>query len=103
MKQFTNREQTKKLKGLGFPLPQAISDHEYDVEMGRTTIMKNYSIGELLNFLDSAITESSDELIVWKDTVFWYVKLSKGEECSSVELVDALYEYCVILKEGEII
>ena len=103
MKQFTNNEQTRKLKELGFPTPKSVSDHEYDAEMGRTTILKNYSIGELLGFLDDGITESDEELMVWKDTVFWYVKFSQGGGCHDVELIDALYQYCIILKTEGII
>ena len=103
MRQYTNNEQTKKLKELGFPVPKSVSDHEYDAEMGRTTILKNYSIGELLEFMDSAISESYEEVLVWKDTVFWYVKFAEWETFCNTELIDALYEYCVALKTEGII
>ena len=103
MRQFTNSEQTRKLKELGFPAPKSVSDHEYDTEMGRTTILKNYSIGELLEFMDSAITEPDEEVLVWKDTIFWYVKFAKWEDFFDTELINALYDYCVALKTEGII
>jgi hypothetical protein len=103
MKQFTNNAETKELKTLGFALPLSISDHEYDPEMGRTTILKNYSIGELLEIITMASNKCNKEFNVWKDDTFWYVKFSDLGIYHNTELVDALFDCCVNLKKNNII
>ena len=99
MKQYTNKEQTQHLIELGFPAPHSILDpysYEHDYEYA-------YSIGELLSFLDKYVDDPSEELLVWKDTVFWYVRLSSDSVGAGYDevLINALYKYIVELKEEE--
>ena len=102
MKQYTDQEQTKHLITLGFPKPAS------DVTNYITTekyVIKTYaySIGELLSFLEEYVDDPSEELLVWKDTVFWYVRLSSDSvgACYDSELINALYKYIVELKEED--
>lgn len=98
MKQYTSKTQTQRLIELGFPEPNSVSEtpkyyddgYEYD-----------YSIGELLEILDGYMTEPTDELLVWRDMLFWYVRFASDMECScyDTELVCALFNYIVELKE----
>ena len=105
MKQFTNKDQTQHLIKLGFPRPCSISDFEEIVDHQGTTFIHdhNYSIGELLSFLEEYVDDPSEELLVWKDTIFWYVRLSSDSIGAGYDekLINALYKYIVELKEEE--
>ena len=100
MRQHTSKEQTQHLIELGFENPQPSF-----YQNGASWIMcdGNYSIGELLSFLEKYVDDPSEELLVWKDTVFWYVRLSSDTLGAGYdeELINALYKYIVELKEDE--
>lgn len=106
MKQHTNKEQTQHLIELGFPRPESISEVNYydEAYTTETEFEYAYSIGELLSFLEEYVDDPSEELLVWKDTIFWYVRLSSDnvEAGYDPELINALYKYIVELKEGVI-
>jgi hypothetical protein len=98
MKQYTTKEQTQHLIELGLPKPQSITYGDNYGEM-----IYQYSIGELISFLESYVVDSTDELLIWKDSIFWYTRLtsdSMGSGCD-VDLINALYNYLVELKEYE--
>ena len=115
MKKFTNKEQTQHLIELGFDIPNYIdtigtptkdmldSYVSIEDEFGVVECYENYSIGELLSFLEEYVDDPSEELLVWKDTIFWYVRLSSDSVGAGYdeELINALYKYIVELKEDE--
>jgi len=81
MKQTLSKEQSDNLIGLGYPQP--LSDL--------------YTVGELIGFLIKEVTEPEDELVMWHDVVFSYVKIY-NITTHSEELIDALYSMCMHLK-----
>ena len=116
MRQYTNKEQTQHLIELGFPRPKYIDIDgyppedmlkEYAFDKDRFGIVKcyeNYSIGELIEFLGKFMMGiklmETYEVYAYKKTddieyVDWIIK--KGE------LIDALYEACVELKNEGVI
>ena len=105
MRQHTTKEQTFHLIELGFPRPDSISEVNYfdDAYTTETELEYDYSIGELLSFLDKYIEDPAEELLVWRDTIFWYVRLSSDVVGAGydTELINALYNYLVLLKEEE--
>ena len=106
MKQYTTNEQTTKLIGLGFEKPRVLY-------FGNKTIGDYaYTIGELIEMLPKSISHPHNTLlkfylaISFLQSEQWYVDY---ETCDSAlysvaksELVDALYEMVVKLKEEEI-
>ena len=108
MKQNTTPEQTAKLIELGFEKPKSIVGHHsywgYDYA---------YSIGELIEMLPTKIeAEVTDEY----DSETAYLQIEEGWAISyfngwctvekytrATELIDALYEMCVKLKEEGVI
>ena len=97
MKQYTTPDQTAKLIELGLPKPKSIVEHDgywgYDYA---------YSIGELIEMLPefSSIYDLTD-LHTMKRC--WYVGHVSTLNVSADELVDALYEMIVKLKEEGVI
>ena len=101
MKQHTDKNQTAKLIELGFPKPNSIclsSDNDVMVRGA-------YSIGELIGLLPrwfkprgglEIVAESDGWLVMHGHDPF-------DPQCTKPELIDALYEYCVTLKEKEVI
>ena len=82
MQQFTNQEQTKHLLDLGFPHPLLYC------------ITKAYSVGELISFLVNPTIEDLAEV--------YRVEYDGADKCFiEKELIDALYNACVELKNGE--
>ena len=105
MRQYTNKEQTQHLIKLGFPRPESISEVNYydEAYTTETEFEYDYSIGELISFLESYVEDATDELLIWKDSIFWHTRLTSdnvGSGCD-VELINALYNYLVELKEYE--
>lgn len=115
MKQYTSSEQTAKLIGLGFKKPKSIIDvwaHETDIDMEYEYEFA-YSIGELIEMLPTKIeAEVTDEY----DSETAYLQIEEGWAISyfngwctvekytrATELIDALYEMCVKLKEEGVI
>ena len=105
MRQYTNKEQTQHLIELGFLRPDTISEVNYydEAYTTETEFEYAYSIGELISFLESYVEDATDELLIWKDSIFWHTRLTSdnvGSGCD-VELINALYNYLVELKEYE--
>ena len=105
MRQYTNKEQTQHLIELGFSRPDTISEVNYydEAYTTETEFEYAYSIGELISFLESYVEDATDELLIWKDSIFWHTRLTSdnvGSGCD-VELINALYNYLVELKEYE--
>lgn len=122
MKQYTTPEQTAKLIELGFEKPKSIGGYEptfvveYEgVEVSNVIIGENkqcpifaYSIGELIKMLPKVIDCDYDAYNLrieagsnWK---ICYVENGMIEDdCDSSELIDALYDMVVKLKEEGIL
>lgn len=102
MKQHTDKNQTAKLMELGFPEPR-LSFYQN----GATWIQcdGNYSIGELIEFLPRWIKPRGGlEIVAESDG--WIVMHGHDPfdpQCTKPELIDALFEYCVTLKEKGVI
>lgn len=103
MKQFTTPEQTAKLIELGVEKPKGWITIDFDDATG------DYSIGELLSFLPKEIDYNgfNNTLHIFVNQVGWNVEYSDflGELCSvyRAELIDALYDMVVKLKEEGVI
>ena len=101
MKQYTTPEQTAKLIELGFEKPKS----EVKAEQAGDYAWYNpaYSIGELFSFLpDDGVMAKKLEF----DGFHWFVdwdSFDKIRQTMAVELVDALYDMIVELKEEEVI
>ena len=100
MKQYTTPVQTAKLIELGFEQPK--SSHRY-WQGNELVINNNYSIGELIEMLPK-IYDSEGLSIGWHYMAdVWIVRYPTKILIHKEELVDALYEMVVKLKEeGEI-
>lgn len=126
MKQYTNSEQTAKLIELGVERPKSISGYcqrgpyEYDAENNTKMVVYDdtqypiyaYSIGELIEMLPEVLAPSNNDdwempLSISTDSLMWTVEYDGGHfspyEAASNELIDALYDMCVKLKEEEVI
>lgn len=100
MKMYTNESQTAKLIELGFEKPKSIIDvwgvYETDIDM-EYEYEYAYSIGELIDMLGGV-----SELEITRFGSGWgaYDDL---RAFTSIELIDALYDMIIMLKEEEII
>ena len=113
MKQYTSKDQTAKLIELGFPKPQSIEsiDTEFDSAFDEHTIYNmRYSIGELIEFLPTTFSKKDKyfHLDIFPARSGWfilYATLNREEYHRNFkrELVDALFEACVTLKEEGVI
>lgn len=102
MKQYTDKDQTAKLIELGFPEPKPSF-----YQNGATWIQcdGNYSIGELISLLPRWIKPRGGLEIV-AESNGWLVMHGHDPfdpQCTKPELIDALFEYCVTLKEEGVI
>lgn len=117
MKQYTTPEQTAKLIEMGLEKPKSISGYcqrgpyEYDTETNTKMVVYDdtqypiyaYSIGELIEML------SNDDVATTRfeyDGFNWFVdwdSLDHMRQTVGVELVDALYDMVVKLKEEGVI
>lgn len=95
MKQFTTPKQTAKLIELGFAYPKSCSGFSLD-ETKDAVFYYDYSIGELIEILD----EQGIEIIQITD--YWRVGHEHCDKCND-ELIDALYEMVLQLKEEGVI
>ena len=100
MKQYTNESQTTKLIELGFMAPIGSWETSDNV----------YSIGEVIKMLPTVVESEDSEyatLQMYFDLFNWIIEYTGVEETqyatSAIELIDALYEMIVKLKEEEII
>jgi hypothetical protein len=97
MKQYLSPEQTAKLIELGFEKPASIASVEPTYGMGGISIAKAYSVGELIEILGGV-----SELEIIRSGRGW----DAGDELrafTSGELIDALYDMIIILKEVGVI
>lgn len=104
MRQYTSYEQTIKLIELG--LSDSIREDRY--RQGK--IPSNYSVGELLEMLPKSIKVNDliFSLIILSSNDGWileYANISFGSQanCYRVNLIDALFDEIVMLKEEGII
>lgn len=103
MKQYTNEIQTAKLIELGFEKPKG--SHSY-WQGNELVININYSIGELIEMLPDVIESEDSEyatLQIYFDLFNWIIEYTGVEKTeyatSAIELIDALYDMIVKLKE----
>lgn len=113
MKQYTSKEQTAKLIDFGFEKPkfeietQIISVH--GVPQQAATIIGDYSIGELIEMLPRVIEGEHHNSLLAIDsdnTKWWVMYLYMGKQkyaSKSAELIDALFEMIIKLKEEGVI
>lgn len=120
MKQFTSIEQTAKLIELGFEKPnlalvkaESLCQSGTDLVWRTTNYERNFSIGELIEMLPKKIeAEVTDEY----DSETAYLQIEEGWNVSyfngwctvekytrATELIDALYDMVVKLKEEGVI
>ena len=103
MKQYLSREQTAKLIELGFEKPSSIASVEPIYGMGGISVAKAYSIGELIEMLPK-VYDSEGLSIGWHYMAdVWIVRYPTKILIHKEELVDALYEMVVKLKEEAVI
>lgn len=101
MKQYTTPEQTAKLIELGFEKPTMAAPALKWVD-GEPTFEPQYTIGELIEMLPDFIN-------IWDLTDFnankkiWNVGYAFSPTISRPELIDALYDMVVKLKEEGVI
>ena len=116
MKQYTNSEQTAKLIELGFEGSKSIRYPKNEEEAERVDsidfLISDYSIGELIEMLPEVLAPSNNDdwempLSISTDSFMWTVEYDGGDfipyEAASVELVDALYDMVIKLKEEGVI
>ena len=101
MKQFTTPEQTAKLIELGFAQPK--SEIKAEQEGDCAWYNPAYSIGELIEMLPIRINDYT--LFIYTNWDGWIVDYNPDISvktkfyCVEIELIDALYEMVVKLKE----
>lgn len=104
MKQYTNSEQTSKLIELGFEKPR-VAMPKFEWKDGEPQF--HYTIGELIEMLPDAVElEDSGEyatLQMYFDLFNWIIEYTgvekTGYATSAIELIDALYDMILKLKE----
>lgn len=106
MKQYTSPDQTAKLIELGFEKPSSIASVEPIYGMGGISVAKAYTIGELLSFLPENIAEENELPSTLNISLLdgeWCVEYADflGADFSfrSVELIDAIFDMILKLKE----
>ena len=105
MKQYTTTEQTAKLIELGFEKPGSIASVEPIYGMGGISIAKAYSIGEMIEMLP--MEDRAGERSMVYDGLEWVVNWDNDDgtinQVVATELIDALYDMVVKLKEKGVI
>lgn len=106
MKQHTTPDQTAKLIELGFAEPKT----KLLFEVANDELGYTYSIGELLEMLPNVVESEDSEyatLQMYFDVFNWVIEYTGVEETqyatSAVELLDALYDMLIKLKEEKIL
>lgn len=101
MKQYLTPEQTAKLIELGFEKPKnRLVKQKFDRSTSSWIVVGeegNYYIGELIELLGVHLSS-----IYYIKIGFWVVN-AEGFEYRNDELIDALYDICVKLKEEVVI
>ena len=110
MKMYLNEQQTAKLIELGFEEPSSIASVEPIYGMGGISVAKAYTIGELLSFLPENIAKENEMPSTLNISLMngeWCVQyadfLGTDFEFCNTELIDALYDMAVKLKEEGVI
>jgi Uma2 family endonuclease len=102
MKQYTNEIQTAKLIELGFEKPSMAAPSLKWVN-GEPTFEPQYTIGELIEMLPTIV----DDFTLWigrdERSNQWFVKYHPRTLVVDEELIDALYDMIVKLKEEGVI
>lgn len=105
MKLYTSQEQTQHLIELGFPESETSKD--YNLDIPKSLVNCAYSIGELIEFLDTTKFRVEISFGLAKPC---YVNTSAPTFSKTMitcqwgyELIDLLYNLCVKAKEEEII
>ena len=108
MRQYTNKDQTQHLIELGFPEPQTVINEYKVLELNPYSPVEfeyAYSIGELIEFLPKEL-KYSGKLCVDYIGNLWQVTYDEDFEREinqDEELIDALYDACVELKNEGVI
>ena len=109
MKQYLDQQQTAKLIELGFARPR-IAAPGLKWEDGVPTIYPQYTIGELIKMLPENVAKEDEmpstlniSLMNGKWCVQYADFLGTDFEFCNTELIDALYDMCVKLKEKGVI
>lgn len=109
MKQCTDKQQTAKLIELGFARPR-IAAPGLKWEDGVPTIYPQYTIGELIKILPENVAKEDEMPSTLNISLMngeWCVQyadfLGTDFEFCNTELIDALYDMCVKLKEKGVI
>ena len=109
MKQYLSPDQTAKLIELGFEKPKSIVSVQISWTQQEHRRNTAYSIGELLSFLPKEIDCNGFKniLYIFVNQGAWKVKYFDflGEVYSTFrsELIDAIFDMCVKLKEEGVI
>jgi hypothetical protein len=112
MRQYTNESQTAKLIELGFEKPKntqyvqrvkARNLHSPFIEFGEPEFEGSYSIGELIEMLPPRYNH--EDLEINRDWRFerWLVFYRGDDTTAATELIDALYDMIIMLKEKGVI
>lgn len=112
MKQYLNSEQTARLIELGFE-PKAIIKEAQVVNSIITVDHDCYfTIGELIEMLPEVLAPSNNDdwempLSISTDSFMWTVEYDGGDfspyEAASIELIDAIYDMIIKLKDEGVI
>ncbi len=101
MKQYLSSEQTAKLIELGVEKPKGLADAE---PSSGKWVREAYSIGELLSFLPEFVNWTPR---VIRGNIIEYSFETEGSELyycnANNELIDNLFDMCVLLKEDGVI
>ena len=104
MKQFTNAEQTDKLIELGFEKP-SMAAPKLKWADGEPVFEPQYTIGELIEMLPKA--DRAGERSVVYDGLEWVIDWDNDDgtinQVVATELIDALYDMVVKLKDEGVI
>ena len=107
MKSYTSESQTARLIELGFEKPKSMNGEYNGLQFMPTPA---YSIGELIEMLPMGINNDGrfEDLIIHPNFHRWVVKYSGFFRVPTYlscmkELIDALYDMIVKLKEEEVI
>ena len=106
MKQYTDESQTAKLIELGFDKPSSIASVEPIYGMGGISVAKAYTIGELIEMLPSFLDNHKQLCIESSGGKWWVAYINLWDKKYFVrkdDLIDALYEMILQLKEDGVI
>lgn len=105
VRMYTSEIQTAKLIELGFEKPCSIASVEPICGMGGISVAKAYSIGEMIEMLP--MEDRAGERSMVYDGLEWVVNWDNDDgtinQVAATELIDALYDMVVKLKEEGVI